>query len=37
MSDDKNAEKPASASPALWVSLGVVFLCVGVVFFLTMS
>jgi hypothetical protein len=35
MSDEK---KPPSAAPAaLWISLGVVFLCVGIVFFTTMD
>jgi hypothetical protein len=29
--------KAPSASPALWIALGVVFVAVGVVFFITMS
>jgi hypothetical protein len=35
MTDEK---KPAPAAPVvLWISLGVVFLCVGIVFFTTMN
>lgn len=37
MSEDKPKLEPKAAPLALWISLGVVFLCVGIVFYTTMN